>query len=132
MANDLSQYRYTQSHEWAKPEGAEVVIGITDFAVKELQDLVFITLPKVGARVGKGKRFGEIESVKAVVDLFSPVDGVVTAMNAAVDKDVQVVAGDPFGAGWMIRVKPDGAPAEAIAGLLDGAAYQKHTAAGGH
>ena len=132
MGADRKDYRYTQSHEWAKADGGDVVVGITDFAVKELQDLIFITLPKLGARVSRGKRFGEIESVKAVVDLYSPVDGVVTAVNAAVDKDVQVVAGDPFAAGWMIRVKPDAAPAEAMSGLLDGDAYAKHTAAGGH
>ena len=131
MSTDLSQYRYLPSHEWASPDGAEISVGITDFAVKELQDLVFITLPKVGSRVSRGKRMGEVESVKAVVDLYSPVDGTVTAMNTAVDKDVQVVAGDPFGSGWMIRVKPDASVAEAMNGLLDGAAYAKHTAAGG-
>ena len=73
--------KYTETHEWAKQDGSAVVIGITDFAVQSLQDLVFIDLPKVGAKVEKGKRFGEIESVKAVSDLNSPVTGQVTAVN---------------------------------------------------
>ncbi|MGH7295310.1 MAG: glycine cleavage system protein GcvH [Polyangiaceae bacterium] len=132
MSIDQRELRYLQSHEWARQDGDHVVVGITDFAVKELQDLVFIALPKLGSRVARGKRMGEIESVKAVVDIFSPVDGTVAAVNAAVDKDVQVVAGDPFGAGWMVRVKPDAAPAAALEGLLDADAYARHTAAGGH
>ena len=125
--------RYAESHEWAKVDGDVVVVGITDFAVKELQDLVFITLPKVGTKVERGKRFGEIESVKAVVDLFSPVAGTVTAVNDALERDLGVLAADPFGKGWMIKVKPDAAtPQEALAGLMDGEAYEKVKAAGHH
>src|SRR5258706_15251391 len=95
--------RYTESHEWAKRDDAEIVVGITAFAVKELQDLVFITLPKPGAKVQRGKRFGEIESVKAVVDLFSPVDGAITAVKHALGKDFRSPPKDPYGAGGVIR-----------------------------
>jgi glycine cleavage system H protein len=124
---------YLETHEWARPDGSEVLVGITDFAVKELQDLVFITLPRPGTRVERGKRFGEIESVKAVVDLFSPIDGTITAVNSALEKDLAPLAGDPFGAGWMIRVRPDApSPEAALSGLLDADAYAKHTASGGH
>ena len=120
--------RYTESHEWARRDESEIVVGITAFAVKELQDLVFITLPRAGARAERGKRFGEIESVKAVVDLFSPVTGTITAVNEALDRGLEVLAEDPYGKGWMIRVKPEGPADAALAGLMDGAAYEKHTA----
>jgi glycine cleavage system H protein len=124
--------RYTESHEWAKREDGAILVGITAFAVKELQDLVFITLPKPGTRAERGKRFGEIESVKAVVDLFSPVTGTITAVNESLERDLAILAEDPFVRGWMIRVKPDATPEDALAGLMDGEAYEKHTAGGHH
>lgn len=132
MTSPTPDVRYTESHEWAKQDGGEIVVGITAFAVKELQDLVFITLPKPGTKVQRGKRFGEIESVKAVVDLFSPVDGAIAKVNDALDRDLDILANDPFGAGWMIRVKPEGTVEEAMAGLMDGEGYGKHTASSHH
>jgi glycine cleavage system H protein len=128
MTSPLYDVRYTESHEWAKSVDGEILVGITDFAVKELQDLVFITLPRPGSAVERGKRFGEIESVKAVVDLFSPVTGTISAVNDALEKDLDLLAQDPFGKGWMIRVKPAGTVEDALAGLMDGEAYSKHTA----
>jgi glycine cleavage system H protein len=133
MTPPIYEMRYTESHEWAKPVNGDVLVGITAFAVKELQDLVFITLPKPGAKAERGKRFGEIESVKAVVDLFSPVDGVIVGVNEALERDLELLAKDPYGEGWMIRVKPAAAtPADALAGLMDEEAYAKHTASQHH
>jgi glycine cleavage system H protein len=124
-----SALKFLETHEWAKADGEDIVVGISDFAVKELQDLVFISLPKPGTRVERGKRFGEIESVKAVSDLFSPVTGRVVAANGALEKDLAPLAQDPYGAGWLIRVKPDEESVEeALAGLMDSEAYSKHTA----
>ena len=125
--------RYSDTHEWARLEkDGTVVVGITDFAVKQLQDLVFIDLPKAGARVEKGKRFGEIESVKAVSDLIAPISGTIAAVNDALAKNLDPLAAEPYGQGWMIRVKPDAPGDAALAGLLDAAAYEKVAAAGGH
>jgi glycine cleavage system H protein len=124
--------RYTETHEWAKLDGGHVVVGITDFAVQQLQDLVFIDLPKVGARVERGKRFGEIESVKAVSDLVAPVTGEVVGVNQALLASLDPLTSDAYGAGWMIQVKPDAAGAASLEGLLDAGAYEKAAAAGGH
>jgi glycine cleavage system H protein len=121
--------KYSETHEWAKLDGGAVVVGITDFAVHQLQDLVFIDLPKPGAKVEKGKRFGEIESVKAVSDLISPVSGEITAVNDALLKSLDPLTADAYAA-WMIKVKPS--DAEPLGGLLDSAAYEKVTAEGGH
>src|SRR5438105_11099665 len=110
------ELKNTDTHEWAKQDGGAVVVGIPDFAVQQLQDLVFIDLPKPGTRVEKGKRFGEIESVKAVSDLVSPVSGEITAVNEALLKSLDALGSDPYGAGWMIKVKSDAA--DALAGLL--------------
>ena len=122
--------KYSETHEWAKTDGGSVVIGITDFAVQQLQDLVFIDLPKPGTRVEKGKRFGEIESVKAVSDLISPVSGEIAAVNDGLLKSLDPLVKDAYGAGWLIKVKAAGG--DALAGLLDSAAYEKVTADGGH
>ncbi len=122
--------KYTEYHEWAKQDGASILIGITDFAVQSLQDLVFIDLPKVGAKVEKGKRFGEIESVKAVSDLIAPISGEVTAVNDGLLKSLDPLTSDAYGAGWMIKVAPAGGAS--LEGLLDAAAYEKVAAAGHH
>ncbi|GIW71755.1 MAG: glycine cleavage system H protein [Planctomycetota bacterium] len=116
---------YTASHEWARPEGEQVVVGITAFAVESLQDLVFIELPKLGDEVRRGERFGEIESVKAVSDLYSPVDGSVVAVNEALANDLDRLSRDPYGEGWLIRIAPRTSLPEALAGLLDAAAYRR-------
>jgi glycine cleavage system H protein len=121
--------RYSETHEWVKEDGATVLVGITDFAVQQLQDLVFIDLPKPGAKVEKGKRFGEIESVKAVSDLVAPLSGEITAVNDSLLRSLDPLTRDAYAA-WMIRVKP--AAADPLSGLLDAPAYEKITAEGGH
>lgn len=117
--------RYLESHEWAKPEGDLVSIGITDFAVQHLTDLVYIDLPSVGDEVTKGKPFGEIESVKAVSDLNAPISGEVVEVNETIANKLEIVAEDPHGDGWFIKIRPS--DAGELESLLDDAAYQKVT-----
>jgi glycine cleavage system H protein len=101
--------RYLETHEWGRLEAdGTVTIGITDFAVDQLNDLTFVDLPESGDRVERGQAFGEIESVKAVSDLISPVSGEVLAVHGDVsDDDFSEMKKDAFGAGWLIKVKPD-------------------------
>jgi len=119
--------RYLESHEWAKKDGNVVSIGITAFAVEHLSDLTFLSLPAVGAKLAKGQRFGEIESVKAVSELFTPVGGEVVAINQALADKVESLGQDPWNAGWMLKLKVAG-DAEYSA-LLDAPAYEKKCAA---
>src|SRR5947209_20298958 len=100
-----ANYRYLDTHEWHKPEGDSVTIGITHFAADELTDITFVGLPKVGAAVEANKRFGEIESVKATSDLYCGVSGTVTALNSDLTNNPGLVNKDPYQAGWMIKVK---------------------------
>lgn len=117
------ELKFTESHEWVHL-GADGVatVGISQFAVEQLSDLLMIELPKVGARVEGGKRVGEIESVKNVSDVYSPVAGEVVAVNEAVAKDVKALSDGPYGDGWLFKVKVD--DPSAIDGLMDHAAYQ--------
>jgi glycine cleavage system H protein len=103
--------RYLESHEWGRLESdGTVSVGITDFAVDQLNDLTFVDLPEVGDKATKGEAFGEIESVKAVSDLISPVSGEIVAVNNGVeDDDFSALKKDAFGAGWLIKIKPDNA-----------------------
>lgn len=112
--------RYTREHEWLRPEDGRV--GITAFAVEQLGDIVFVELPAVGTQVHKGKAFGVVESVKAVSDLYAPVSGTVTEVNATLASAPERVNADPYGEGWMIRVEIAD-PAEVDA-LLDAEAYR--------
>jgi len=122
--------KYRSSHEWAKIEGDTATIGISEFAVKQLSDLVFIDLPDVGAAVTAGNTFGEIESVKAVSDLYSPLSGEVTEINSAVADSPESLSSDPFGEGWLIKIKiSDAGEADT---LLDAAAYTKVTEESDH
>lgn len=111
MANVPDDLRYTAEHEYVKQGGdaGVVTIGITDYAQGELGDVVFINLPKVGDHFGAHQAFGTIEAVKAVSDLYSPAAGTVTEINGALDADPAVVNRDPYGDGWMIRLKMDAA-----------------------
>ncbi len=102
MTNDL---RYTKDHEWVRLTGSVGRIGITDHAQQQLGDVVFVELPKVGAAVTAGGRFGTVESVKAVSELFSPVTGKVTAVNDALQKKPETLNSDPYGEAWMIEVQ---------------------------
>ena len=124
MANIPADLSYTEEHEYVrKAADGTVEIGITDYAQGELGDVVYIELPKVGSRFGKHDVFGTIEAVKAVSELFSPIAGEVVAVNERLDKEPALVNTDPYGAGWMIKVKPDNAAD--VATLMRADAYQK-------
>jgi|SRR4051812_37273216 glycine cleavage system H protein len=112
--------KYTKDHEWAKLEGAVATIGVTDHAQRELGDIVFVELPKVGAAVNAGQSFGTIEAVKTVAELYAPVTGTVEAVNTALAADAGVINQDPYGKGWIIKVKVSGGQE----GLLDPAGYK--------
>ena len=125
MANVPGDLQYTEEHEYVrKAKDGTVEIGITDYAQGELGDVVYIELPKVGTTFGKHDVFGTIEAVKAVSELFAPVAGEVVAINDRLDKEPALVNTDPYGAGWMIRVKPSNA--SEIDGLLKAEGYSKH------
>lgn len=127
---DPRTLRFTPTHEWVQLNGNIATVGISRFAVDQLTDLIMIDLPKVGKKVTAGKSFGEVESVKAVSDLYAPVSGEVIEVNEAVAKDVQVLGEDPYEKGWLIKVKVD--DPKAIAGLLDQAGYDKLVAESSH
>ncbi|HEU0244070.1 MAG TPA: glycine cleavage system protein GcvH [Candidatus Limnocylindrales bacterium] len=120
--------RYTKDHEWIRVEGDEAVVGITQFAADQLGDIVFVELPDTGRSLEQHATFGVVESVKAVSDLFAPVGGEVAAANGDLAGAPEVVNTDPYGAGWMIRVKLAD-PAQ-VDGLLDAAAYEQLVAEG--
>ena len=117
--------RYLETHEWHKPEGDTVTIGITQFAADELTDITFVQLPKVGTKVSANKAFGEIESVKATSDLYSGVSGEVVAVNQGLTSEPGLVNRDPYAGGWMIKVKATN-PAE-LNKLLSSDDYLKKT-----
>jgi glycine cleavage system H protein len=106
MANVPADLRYTKDHEWAKPDGANYRVGITAYAQEQLGDVVFVELPKVGAKLTAKKTFGVVESVKAVSDLFAPLTGTVTEVNTALPNEPQAVNQDPYGKGWMVVIQP--------------------------
>lgn len=124
MPNVPQDLRYTAKHEYVKAAGDGVyAVGITDYAQGELGDIVFVELPKVGATFQAMDSFGTIEAVKAVSDLFSPISGEVVEVNDSLDADPAQVNNDPYGTGWMIKVRASD-PAQVDA-LLDAAAYEK-------
>lgn len=102
---DPASLRYTETHEWVALEGNIATVGITKFAVEQLTDLVYVELPELGRQLQAKEVFGEIESVKAVSDLYSPVAGEVAQVNEVVKADATAIAADPYGEGWMIRVR---------------------------
>src|ERR1043165_7265653 len=106
--------RYAETHEWHKAEGDVVTIGITQFAVDELTDITYVDLPAKGKQLAAGKPFGEIESVKATSELYSAVGGEVIETNAALKDDPSLVNQDPYGKGWLMKVKSPGASLEAL------------------
>ena len=121
MAADL---KFAKTHEWVRPEATGMAtVGISSYAVEALTDLVFMQLPAVGKRVKAGESLGEIESVKAVSDVYAPISGEVVEVNAALPGKLETLGQDPYGEGWMVRIKPDD-PAE-LDRLLDRAAYDK-------
>jgi glycine cleavage system H protein len=121
---------YSASHEWARIEGDDCVVGITRFAVEQLTDVTYVELPPVGRAVTKGKPFGVIESVKSANDLYAPVSGEVVEVNARVADDPASIATDPYGEGWMIKIRTTGSPD--LSGLMKKVDYDAQTAASGH
>lgn len=118
--------KYTKDHEWAKEEaGGKVRVGITDFAQHSLTDIVFVELPKVGAKLEQGKPFGVVESVKSASDLYAPVSGEVVEVNKGVVEAPETVNSDPYEKGWMLVVKP-AAGGSGGTHLMDPTAYKKH------
>jgi glycine cleavage system H protein len=117
-----AELKFAKTHEWIRPEaGGAATIGISAYAVEALTDLVFMQLPTVGRRVKAGESIGEIESVKAVSDFYAPVSGEIVEVNAALPNDLETLGKDPYGAGWLVRIRPD--DPNDMAGLLDAAAY---------
>jgi glycine cleavage system H protein len=116
--------RYTRDHEWARQENGLVTVGITNYATDQLGDIVFVELPEPGRRVEAGKAFGVVEAVKTVSDLFAPVAGEVVEVNGGLGDNPAIVNQDPYGEGWMIRIRP--VDAAAFARLLTAGDYEKH------
>jgi len=129
-----AELRYTEEHEWVAIEGDIASIGITDYAAQQLGDVVYVSLPTAGAAVTAGDPCGEVESTKSVSDLYSPVDGEVAEVNSELDDDPGLVNAEPYGAGWMFRVRlakgSDGEPA-VPPGLLSAAEYEELTKSAG-
>ena len=121
--NSDTNTRYLETHEWARKEGDEIVIGITDYAQSTLSDIVYVELPEVGDTLSKGDQFGVVESVKAAADVYLPVGGTVVAVNTALEDTPELVNEDAFGEGWMLRINP--ANSGEWDALLDAAAYEK-------
>jgi glycine cleavage system H protein len=120
--------RYTRDHEWVRVDGDEATVGITQYAADQLGDIVFVELPEAGRDLEEAKPFGVVESVKAVSDLFAPLTGEVTAINDALTAEPELVNSDPYGAGWMIKLRI--ADQAELDELLDGGAYDDLVAAG--
>lgn len=126
--------KYTESHEWVKLDGENVLIGITDFAINELcngneGDLVYCDLPEVGRALDQGETFGEIESVKAVSDLYTPVAGEVVEINAAIEDHLEILSKDPWNQGWLVKLKPN---SKDLPKMMDAASYEKFLAESKH
>ena len=117
-------YRYTKEHEWVHLEGDTATIGITFHAQNELGDIVYVDLPKVGTKVEAGKAFGSVESVKAVSDLYAPIDGEVSEINETLASAPEKLNEDPHGAAWLIKVRVD--KTVDLSSLLSAADYQKY------
>lgn len=118
------QLRYTQSHEWARREGEKIIVGITDYAQKEISDVVFVELPKTGQTVQAGKMAAVIESVKAAFDIYAPVSGKVIAVNTQLESDPGKVNQDCYGEGWLFEIEPT--DASEWESLLSAEAYEAH------
>jgi glycine cleavage system H protein len=131
MPFDPGELLYATTHEWvhvaAAPAGAKIAtVGLSDFALKALTDLVYLELPEAGRNVQAGGPLGEVESVKAVSDIYSPVDGVVVETNTAVVEHLETLSQDPYGAGWLVKIRIS--DEAGLAKLLDPAAYKKQCA----
>jgi glycine cleavage system H protein len=122
MSNVPADLSYAKSHEWVRFDAdGTATIGITDYAQSSLGDITFVQVPKVGTQLKAGAVFGVVESVKAASDLYCPVDGVLTSVNQALESSPETVNSDPYGAGWMLKVRLEGASRPE--GLLDASGY---------
>jgi glycine cleavage system H protein len=117
-----SDYRYTQEHEWVRLEGNLATVGITDYAQHELGDVVYVDLPKVGAKLNAGESFGTVESVKAVSDIYAPVSGEVAEVNSGLSETPETINKDPHGKAWLIKLKL--ANSSEVSKLMDAAGYE--------
>jgi glycine cleavage system H protein len=127
---DPKSLRYAKTHEWANLEGDTCTVGITQFAVDQLTDVVYIELPEVGDHTFAGDSFGEIESVKAVSDLYAPVNGEVIEVNEKLLNDPTQIAKDPYGKGWMVKIKVE--PGANLDKMMSFDQYQKQVASEEH
>jgi glycine cleavage system H protein len=127
MANVPEDLHYSKDHEWVRVEGGEAVIGITDYAQNSLGDVVYVELPKPGDQFAANESFGSVESVKAVSEVFTPVTGEVTGINESLADEPEKVNADPYGAGWMLRIRMS-SPGE-VDSLLTAAEYEDFTKA---
>lgn len=123
--NFPEELRYTKDHEWVKIDGEEATVGITDFAQKELGDIVYVDVEITGKTLEAGSVFGTVEAVKTVSDLFLPLSGTITELNPKLNSNPELVNTDPYGEGWMVKIKLSN-PSEAD-DLLDAASYQQLT-----
>src|SRR3954447_21152198 len=126
MADHPSDRKYTKDHEWARLEGDRVRVGITAYAVEQLGDVTLVDLPQAKTKLRAGAHFGDIESVKAVSELFAPVSGEVLEVNGALEKNPEHVNDSPYEQGWMLVIKPDSA--SELDALLDAPAYAEFLA----
>ena len=124
--NFPSNLRYTKDHEWVKLDGNVATIGITDYAQRELGDIVYVEVETIGKPLKAGEVFGTVEAVKTVSDLFLPVDGTITELNAALSNSPESVNSDPYGEGWMVKMTVNN-PAD-VEALLDATAYETQVA----
>ncbi len=126
MDNILKNLKFTQTHEWLNENQDEIIIGITDHAQHLLGDMVYVDLPAVGKEVSAGDELGVVESVKAASDFYAPISGVVIAINEQVTTDPAIVNNDPYGAGWLVKIKPS--DMAEINNLLNSEQYEKEIA----
>ena len=128
--NFPSELKYSKSHEWVESKGDVRTCGITDYAQKEISDVVFVEVPKVGRVVKQGEAIAVVESVKAAFDIYSPLSGEVTASNKDLEQNPVLANQDPYGKGWFFKIKPSNATE--LTQLFSSADYEKHIKEGAH
>lgn len=129
MSDEIpADLRYTKEHEWARREGELVVVGITAHAVEQLGDITLVTLPEPGTTVAQGESFGDIDSVKAVSELYAPVSGEIVERNDGLEEAPETVNEDPYGGGWLVKIKAK--DVGELEGLMDAEAYRELVARG--
>jgi len=127
---DLSKLKYSPTHEWALLEGDTCTVGITSFAAEQLQDITYLKLPKVGEAVKQEGSFGEVETVKAVSDIYAPVAGTIAAVNDKLVDNPETIKNEPFGKGWLVKIRMQ--PGTSTSHLLSYEQYQKQIESSGH